>query len=212
MKNKFIVITLLFIVLIFSFFSSSFAFTEEEQEIINTNVEKMKEGSKNIGCKHNLTSGTNSIYFTSTDTIAGVKCNYVALMYWNNQFQITLTDDVITAKCVWYNTHELVAFMYDSDFKCIGYHIYNLPENDLITISKVNGYFKSTFTVKNSSGTVVEPFFYLPPLSLEEEITQIAVQQIIPTILVVIATVVGLLICVIGLRKSFQTLVNGLRT
>ena len=215
-KKIIIIINIITLILIqFCNVNQVLGFSDEEQEIINTNVEKMKEGSKNIGCKYNLTSGTNSIYFTSTDTIAGVKCNYVALMYWNNQFQITLTDDVITAKCVWYNTHELVAFMYDSNFKCIGYYIYNLPENDLITIGKVNGYFKSTFTVKNSSGQTVEPFFQFPPqtnlglveIMREEQAEAKTMQEILGVLPLILVVVVSFL----GLRKALRMLVTFLR-
>lgn len=216
-KKLIIIISIITLILI-QFFNINqvYGFSDEEQEIINTNVEKMKEGSKNIGCKYNLTDETNSIYFTSTDTIAGVKCNYVALMYWNNQFQITLTDDVITAKCVWFNTHALVAFMYDSDFNCIGYYIYNLPENDSITISKVNGYFKSTFTVKNSSGQTVDPFFPSPP----QEITGVLVaetgkaqimEQIKTMIVGFLKYLIVLVISVIAFYKGWKFLLTQLR-
>lgn len=216
-NKKIIIIISIITLILIQFFNINqvYGFSDEEQEIINTNVEKMKEGSKNIGCKYNLTDETNSIYFTSTDTIAGVKCNYVALMYWNNQFQITLTDDVITAKCVWFNTHALVAFMYDSDFNCIGYYIYNLPENDSITISKVNGYFKSTFTVKNSSGQTVEPFFQFPPqtnlglveIMREEQAEAKTMQEILGVLPLILVVVVSFL----GLRKALRMLVTFLR-
>lgn len=67
----------------------------------------------------------------------------------------------------------------------------------------------STENILNADGTI---FFQKTPVPILEGIVeQMEVQQITQTILVVIATVVGLLICVIGLRKGFQTLVNGLR-
>lgn len=69
----------------------------------------------------------------------------------------------------------------------------------------------SSVDVHDVSGKI---FFQAPPQEAPLtpiEILMVEAQQITQTTLVVIAVVVGLLICVIGLRKGFQTLVNGLR-
>lgn len=57
-------------------------------------------------------------------------------------------------------------------------------------------------------------FFQQPPVGeilTLEEITEMAQTEIIPTILMVIAVVVGLVILLIGLKKGFKILVNGLK-
>lgn len=59
-----------------------------------------------------------------------------------------------------------------------------------------------------------EIFFQQPPVGeilTLEEITEMAQTEIIPTILIVIAVVVGLVILLIGLKKGFKILVNGLK-
>ena len=158
-KNHTLIICLFFIIII-SISPITFCFTDEEQEQIDITVSKMTENSYNSGCKYNLDSGsTNKIFLSVNQTFNNKSCKYMALMYWNNQYNITLTDNVITAKCVWYNNHELVSFYYDSDLNCIGYNIDDLYEGNSVTFDNINSYFSSTFTVRDSSGNVVEPFF-----------------------------------------------------
>lgn len=58
-----------------------------------------------------------------------------------------------------------------------------------------------------------EDFFQAPPKELTlEEVAQLAEEKIVPVILLMITTTVGLVICVIGLKKGFRILVNGLKT
>lgn len=86
----------------------------------------------------------------------------------------------------------------------VGYHV--LYSNDNILVyTNTNIY----------SDYNKEKFFFLQPPAKEiltlEEITEIAQAEIIPTLLTVIAVVVGLVILLIGFKKGFKILVNGLK-
>lgn len=86
-------------------------------------------------------------------------------------------------------------------------------KNGFDDLGKNSTVYSSTSDIyKDSSCSDV--FFQEPPaketLTLEE-ITEMAQTEIIPTILIVIAVVVGLVILLIGLKKGFKILVNGLK-
>lgn len=203
LKNK-ILVFFIFFIFILSVNNSSFCFTEEEQKEIDNTVSKMIENSVSSGCKYNLKGSTNKIFLCVDKTYNNKTCKYMALMYWNSQYNITLTDNIITAKCTWYNNHELVSFYYDNSLNCIGYHIDDLYEGNSVTFENVNGYFSSTFTVKNKKGETVSPFFPQAPqvtiteMMKVEELPMImnkALQMIIPVGLAILS--IGLVIYVV---------------
>lgn len=211
LKNKILICFIFFVVILF-LSNSSFSFTDEEQKQIDETVSKMIDNSTLSGCKYSLSGSTNKIFLCVNKTYNNKICKYMALMYWNNQYSITLNDKVITAKCTWYNNHELVAFYYDNNLNCIGYHIDDLYEGNSVTFDNVNGYFSSTFTVKNNKGETVEPFFpqapqvEIPTITQVEELPKImdkALQVIIPIGLVVLS--IGLVIYLIRLVISRVT-------
>lgn len=205
LKNKILICFIFFVVILF-LNNSSFSFTDEERKEIDTTVTKMTENSFDSGCVYNLNSGTNKIFLSVNKFLDNKSCKYMALMYWNNQYNITLTDNIITANCIWSGSHEIVAFYYDNNLNCIGYHIDNINNGNSVTFDNVNGYFSSTFTVRNNKGETVEPFFPQAPQVTIMEITQVeelpkimdkALQVIIPIGLVVLS--IGLVIYLIRL-------------
>lgn len=216
MKSKKILILSVFIFLI-TIYSSVFAFTEEEQIAINNIVAVLRANSKNQTTTWAIDdNSTKKAYFETDFDYNGNTCSYMVVMYWNNQCSVTFTDGVVVGKNIDSAKHDLNIYYYDSDMNCLGAKCNNLSAGSSISISGVNSYFYSEFTIKNNSGEVVEPFFQLAPQStlglmeiLEQEKEQAKTMKEIVAILPLIIVVV---VSLVGLRKALRMLLNILKT
>lgn len=213
-KSKIII---LFLILLLCCSSTVLSFTEEEQAEIDSIVSTLVANSQNNGVTWGLGlggsgSGTKVAFFETDFSYEGQECKYLAVMYWNNQFTITLTDGVLNAKHNTGEENEFCQYYYNSNLELINAktNSFSSSNSGSVAISGVNSYFYSEFTIKNNSGEVVEPFFLLTPqatLSLvevmEQEREQVAtmkeIMEIIPLIIVI-------LVSSLGLRKALTML------
>lgn len=121
-----------------------------------------------------------------------------------------------------YNYIVTVVYQVDSDYNFIENCHYSYENGDYkpatniseiidvhLTKDITDGTGKVLYSCTDFDGEIKDPFRH-PPQTMGE-IMEIAQSEIIPTILMVIAVVVGLVILLIGLKKGFKILVNGLK-
>lgn len=163
------ILILLFVLIFFTTFS--FSFTEEEQVEINDVVNTLVANSKNNGVTWQIditASNTKVAFFQTNFVYEGVECKYLVTMYWNNQFNFNFTNNTITAKHNTGERNEICSYYFDKDLNLIGAKTvtYGYSDSSSFIVSNVISCFHSTFTLKDSSGNVVQlsytPLFVKP--------------------------------------------------
>lgn len=211
--SKILPVLIIFLFVLFAFSSFSFGFTEEQQAKINELVSTLRTNSKNQSTTWAIDdNNTKKAYFATDFDYNGTTCSYVAVMYWRDQCSVTFTDGVVVGKNVDGAKHDFNVYYFDKDLNCLGAKANSLNGGSSVSISGVKSYFYAEFTVKNSSGEVVEPFFLVPPATLEEvlkaEKTEVKTMQ---EILGVLPLIIVVVVSFLGLRKALRMLETFLR-
>lgn len=211
-KNKFLIVFLIFLVLVTSFSSvfASSSFVDNSGNSVSYTL------PSDCGDNFLLCSWQNNekiiLYdpvndcgywkITKTESISGVVAYDIQLF----------SDDTYTTNVGY--TRKTLNNSYD--FSDTNEDIYYVKEN-YTSYTCVFSVDYGTCNVLNQDGTI---FFQEPPQIVEEvgmketllEMGEIAKEKIIQTILIVIATAVFLVISLIGVKKSLEILVRGLKT
>lgn len=215
--NKFLPVLCIFLIVLFVFNTYSFGFTEEEQSEINRIVSTLKANSKNQSVTWAIDdNNTKKAYFSADFDYNGNTCSYIAIMYWRSQCSVTFTNGVVVGKNIDSAQHDLNVYYYDSDLNCLGAKPYHLNGGSSISISGVNYYFYSEYTMRNNSGEVVDPFFPSPPQEitgvLVAETTKAQIMEQIKTMIVgFLKYLIVLVISVIAFYKGWKFLLTQLR-
>lgn len=208
MKNKKILIVCMFLLITLLFTNIVFASSDIKCQscdfVIKTNLDYDFSSIKENGGKH-------------LGLITAVNYNnekYV-VAYWSydsnyHNVKPYLNNGIIFMEGT-YNT--MIYKVVDGSLVHQGWSGGLFEKNGFNDFGKNSSVYSSTSDIYTDS-SCSNVFFQQPPVGeilTLEEITEMAQTEIIPTILIVIAVVVGLVILLIGLKKGFKILVNGLK-
>ena len=161
-KKSLLLLFIFFIIFILFFVKKTFAFTSEEQQIIDNYKSTMINNSSLYPVDGwTLATPNKRIFMSATGTYNNTNFYYIACGSWNTQISYYIVNNQFRAYNSTYASHDLLIFYYDGSLNCIGSQRVSVNSSGswyYLTGAYIINYFSSDLTVKdNYNGNTISP-------------------------------------------------------